>query len=102
MIAVDEIYRDALFCEAAHLLDEEQPRLIIAPVSVVEIAGDDDERDFLLDRRVDQIGKGGSRGRPDSGGGRPLLARQPFERTVEVNVAGMDKSKAAHMRFSPI
>jgi hypothetical protein len=60
------------------------------------------KEDFLLDRRVDQIGKGGSRGRPDSGGGRPLLARQPLERTVEVNVAGMDESKAAHIRFSPI
>src|SRR5258708_40205374 len=78
------------------------PRLIIAPVSVVEIAGDDDERDFLLDRCVDQIGEGGSGGRSDSGGGRALLARQPLERRVEENVAGMDESKAAHMRFSPI
>ena len=103
MIAVDEIYRDALFCQSGDLFDEEQPCLIIAPVSVVEIAGDDDEGDFLIDRCVDQIGEGGSGGRPDwRGGGRALLARQPLERTVEVNIAGMDKSKAAHMRIAPI
>jgi hypothetical protein len=51
--------------------------LIIASVSVVQIAGDEDERDVLLDRCVDQIGECGSGDRLDSGGGRGLPPGPP-------------------------
>ena len=36
--------------QPAHLLDEEEAGLVVAPITIIEIAGDDDEIDLVFDR----------------------------------------------------
>jgi len=41
--------------QPAHAAGEDEPGLVIAPVAVEQVAGDDDEIDPVLDRCIDQI-----------------------------------------------
>src|SRR6266849_9548692 len=55
MIAIEQEHRDLSLRETAHLPDEEQSGLVVAPVAVIEIARDDNKGDLLFDRLAYEI-----------------------------------------------
>jgi hypothetical protein len=76
-----------------HLSNEIEPRLIVAPIPVVEVPSNDNERGFLVDHLADQIVKGLPRCHPNPLRSAPFIISKAFERTVEMNVAGMNETK---------
>jgi hypothetical protein len=93
MIAVEQEHRDSSLREPAHLPDEEQSGLVVAPVPVIEVTSDDDECDPFFNRLADEVIERDARCGPDSFSGRALLPGQSLERTIEMNVAGVNEAK---------
>ncbi|GGI31217.1 hypothetical protein GCM10010987_63320 [Bradyrhizobium guangdongense] len=58
--------RDVRRAQAPHLPDEKEPGLKIAPVAIIEIAGDDHESNLSVDRLGDKVLEGCSGRRSDS------------------------------------
>ena len=79
--------------------DEEQAGLIVAPIAVIEIARDDDEGDLLFDRLADEVVERCARRGADPFGGGALLSGKSLERTVEMNVAGVNEAKRFQRRI---
>ena len=93
VVAVKQEDRDASCCEPAHLPDEEKPCLIIAPVSVIEIARDDDEFDLFVESQTHKVFKRLAGRGPDTVSRATILACKAYQRTVEMDVCGVDESK---------
>src|ERR1700730_18703912 len=55
MIAIEQENLNLCLRKPSHLPDEEQTGLVIAPVAVIEIAGDGNEGDLLFDRLAYEI-----------------------------------------------
>jgi len=91
VVAADQDDLDAGVAEPGHLPAEEEARVVVGPVAVVEVADDQDEPDLLLDRQGDEVLKRPA-GRPpallDRG---PLIAVEPPVRAVEVDVRGVEE-----------
>ncbi len=97
MVAVKDERTDAGLGELAHLVNEEQARVEVAPVTVIKITGYDDEGDLLVDRLSDEIVKGFAGRRPDSLRRRSRVSREPYERAVDMNIRGVDEAKGCHV-----
>jgi len=82
---------DASCYEPAHLPDKENPRLVVAPVSVIEIACDDDERGLLMQSH--KVFKRLAGCCTDTVSRAALLPSNAYQRAVEMNVCGVDKPK---------
>jgi hypothetical protein len=67
--------------------------IVIAPIAVVEIPGNDDEGDFLFDRLGNEVLESNAGRAADAFGGSALLPGQPLERTVEMDVARVNEAK---------
>src|SRR6266536_285451 len=93
MIAVEQEHRSSSLREPAHLPDEEQSGLVIAPITIIEVTGDDDEGDLFFNRLADQVIEGDARCGPDSFSGCALLPGKSLKRTIEMNVAGVNEAK---------
>ena len=78
MIAVEQEYADAGFRQLAHLSDEEQACLIVAPVAIVQVAGNDDECDFLFDSAGYEIVECCAGCRSNTVGSRAVLTASPL------------------------
>ena len=93
VIAIEQIDRNSGLMEAAHLADEKQTRPVVAPVAVIEVAGDDQEGDLLLD------GKSHQPIQSFTGGGayglrrRSLMLGEPLQRAVQMNVRRVKEAK---------
>jgi hypothetical protein len=72
--------------EAPHLAREKDAGLVVAPISVIEVARDDDEGGFLIDRVAD----GHSGRRPNAQRGLAVLAGEAFEWVVEMDFCGVN------------
>ena len=72
------MYGDPRFIEASHLRDEEESRVVVLPISVVEVTRQQDESDLLIDREAHQVLEG-PLGAPPAPRrpGRPRSARAP-------------------------
>ena len=77
MIAVKQEDRNPGLREPAHLSNEKESGLIVAPIAVVEIASDNHEGDLIFDRLADEIVKA-PRGLPFGS----VRRRRPADRTV--------------------
>ena len=91
VVAVKEVDGDLRPRQPAHLLGEEQAGRVIAPVAIVEIAGDDNEIDRVFKRVVDEVGQ-----RLAGAAFQPVDRRlsrigEAGERGVEVDVGGVDE-----------
>lgn len=73
VIAIKEEDGDIGVRQPTHLLHKEKAGLIVAPIAVIEVAGDNDEIDLLLDRLADEIVEGHTRCCADPFGSRALL-----------------------------
>jgi hypothetical protein len=65
------------------LRDEKQSGLVIAPITVIEVASDDHECDLFFNRLADEVIERCARYGPDTFSGRALLPGKSLERTIE-------------------
>ena len=93
MIAVEQEDRDSDLSETAHLPDEKKAGLIVSPIAVIEVTSDDDECDLFFNRSADEVVERDARCAPDLFSGGALLPGKSFERTIEMNVAGVNEAK---------
>jgi len=77
-----------------HFPGEEQASAVVAPVGIVQVAGDDDESDVLSDRQIDQVRECAARALPGHAVGHGAKAGEPEERTVQVNIGGVQEFHA--------
>ena len=91
VIAADEVDPDAGVAEVGHPPGEPEARVVVLPVAVVDVAGDEDEGDLLRDRQADQVLERPT-GRPaDLLDGAPLIPVEPPQGAVEVDVGGVEE-----------
>ena len=83
-----------------HLPGEEQPCLVVAPVTVVEVPSDDEKVDLLFNCQTDEPVKGLSGSGSHSFGCVTFVASQSLERAVKVNVGGVQEAKGPHHSIS--
>ena len=93
MIAVEQEDRDPGLRETAHLRNEEKAGLIVPPVAVIEVTCNDDEYDLFFDRLADEIVERDTRRGANAFGSGTLLPGKSLERTIEMNVAGVNEAK---------
>ncbi len=73
--------------------DEKKAGLIVPPIAVIKIAGDDDEGDLLFDCLTYEIVESNAGRSANAFGSGALVSGQTLERTVKMNVASMDEAK---------
>lgn len=93
VIAMEQEDGDLGVRQPAHLLHEEESGLVVTPIAVIEVAGDDHEVDFVLGRLTDEVLERGARRGANSFGCRALLSGESLQRAVEMDVASVDKAK---------
>ena len=91
MISGDGDHGDAGLAEADHLRHEIQARPMVLPVSVVEVAGNQDEGRRLVDGKLDEVLQGPAAGLADFVHRRAVVALQAAQRAVEVDVGRVKK-----------
>ena len=91
VVAVQNDGDDANRIEPRHLAVEKKAGVVFLPVGVVEIAGNDDERDLFLDGPVDQRRECGARRRAQQLDRCILVSGEPGQGAVDVNVGGVDE-----------
>ena len=65
--------------------------MIVAPVTVIEVARDDDKGDILLKRLPDEIVECLTGSRPNTFDRSALMPGKPSQRTVEVDIGRVTK-----------
>ena len=85
------IDRDVRVPQAAKLLRQIEPGVVVAPVAVVEVAGDEHEIDAALERQIDHPLERPPRRAADPLDGRVLVLLQAPEGAVEVDIGGVQE-----------
>ena len=91
MIARDDKGGDLLVPQSPKLPRKIEPGVVIAPVAIIEVAGDHDEIDPLLYSQVDQSLESPARCSSHPLHGSVFITLEPLERTVEMNVGRVKK-----------
>lgn len=79
--------------QSAHLPYEEQSRNEVLPVSVVQVARQNDESNSLTNRILNQILKRSSTSAAGLFNGRALITLKPSQGAIEVDIGGVKKSE---------
>src|SRR3954468_2345340 len=101
VIAMEEEDWNIGMRQPAHLLHEEKSGLIIAPIAVIEVAGDYDEIDLVLDCLGNKIVERHARCGANPFGCRALLPGKPLQGAVEMDVASMNEAKCLQNNALP-
>jgi hypothetical protein len=96
VVAADGEDLDLRLGQPAHLCGEEQSGAEIRPVTVVDVAGDQQEIDFFLDRQIDEAPEGSAGGGADEFGGGGGIGLQPAQRAVEMEVGRVQEAEIGH------
>jgi hypothetical protein len=96
VVAADHDQRNSRFRELRDLLDKEQASTPILPVSVVQIAGDQQKRDPLLDRCIDQVSECLARCFAQQARRRLGIGFEPVHRAIEMDVGSVQKAEFSH------
>ena len=91
MVAGDDEDGDVRFAEPVELPDEVEAGVVVAPVAIVEVARDQQEIDPTIDRQLNQPLERPAGCPSDPIDGRVLVAFEAPERTVEVDIGGVDE-----------
>ena len=91
VVAVDHINGNVALAQPRHLLDEEQPGIEVAPVAVIDIAGDNDEIDRFGLRQIDHPLQGPARRPAQQIDRRAIIGRKADQRAVEMDIGGVDE-----------
>ena len=89
VISGDGDHGDAGLAEADHLRHEVEARPMVLPVSVVEVAGNQDEGHRLVDGQLHEVFQGPAAGLADLVDRGAFVALQPSQRAVQVDVGGV-------------
>ena len=101
VVAQNDEHVDPRVAEALHPLHEIEPGRIVPLVAVENVARQDDESAFLFDRRSHQIVERLAGRQLDLLGEISRLARQPDQRTIQVQVRSMKELESRHRIVSP-
>ena len=93
MVAVEQKDGNTACRKPAHLPREEKSRLIVAPVTVIEVARDDDKGDILLKRLPDEIIECLTGSRANTFDRSALMPGKPLQRTVEMDIGRVKKAE---------
>jgi hypothetical protein len=101
VVAADPHDARAGLAQSGHLRGEEQAGRVVAPVTVVEIPGHEQQPRVLLQAQIDQVLERASRGTAHLRDGRSLVARESDQRAVEVQIGGVHDGEAHFTRSLP-
>jgi hypothetical protein len=93
VVAEEKKDRNRSLRQTPHLSHEKKPGLVIAPISVVEVAHNDEEVYFFLDCVFDEICEGSACRSANPFRRSAILTSQPFQRTIKMDVACMNKTE---------
>jgi hypothetical protein len=96
VVARDDHERNVGTAQTACLADHEQGGVVIPPGSVEEVAGDNHERHFFAERKVDQVRERTPRRTANVLDRRAGIARQPNEGCVEVDIGSVKELEVRH------
>ena len=91
MVAGDHDNRDLMFPQPDELTDQVQARVVIAPIAVIQVAGNEHEIDASLDGKVDQPRESPSCRSSYLVDGCVLVSLQALEWAIEMNVRRVQK-----------
>jgi hypothetical protein len=87
---------DAGAFEAGQAQVEKDPGVVVAPVAVEDVAGQDHEGRLLVDGELHQALERAAAGDPDRRRGGAVVALEPTQRAVEVQIGRVDEGEAGH------
>ena len=93
MVAQDREDRDTCIPKTTHFAPQVDPSAVIFPVSIVEITSDEHEGHPGLDRQVNELRQRSSACPTKLLHRSSFIARQSSERTVEMEVGGVNELK---------
>ena len=96
MVAVNDEHRNVELCQTRHLLAERYKRAQISILGIVDIASDDQEIGFGMNRVIDNTRQRNERRRLQLVPQLPGRLRQSPKRTVQMQIRSMNKSKRFH------
>ncbi len=79
----------------SHLVGEKKAGAVVRPIPVIDVAGDHEKRGVFRDRKVNQTPERAPSRAPDQLGGRSWIGFEPAQRTVEMDVGGMNELELA-------
>jgi hypothetical protein len=91
VIAADPHDAHARLAQPHHALAEEEPGRVVAPAAVEEVARQEQELRALGEAELDQTIERTARGTAQLGHGRTLVALEPDERAVEVQIGRVNE-----------
>ncbi len=91
VVSGEEIHGDARLPELGHLRSEEEPSAVVLPVTVVEVACQNDKRNVALDGEVDEVLKRAPGRLADLVHRGALVALQSPQRAVQMNVSRVEE-----------
>jgi hypothetical protein len=101
VVALQQEQRNAGPVQPRHLAVEEQADRRIAPLAVIDIAGDDDEGDLRLDRPGDEIGEGLAARRGEAPGHLRVLEAEAGQRAAEVQIGRVQECESHLSTLGP-
>ena len=103
VVAAGEDDADAFGGEPRDLAREPDPGLVVAPVAVEEVAGEEEHGGFLGEAELDEVPERLPRGAAEDLR-RALVAAElePVERRVEVHVRRVDDLQGGHQASPPV
>ena len=93
MVALEQEARDACLGEARDLAVEEQGDGGIAPVAIENIARENGESDFFLQRAVDRFLEGLAAGARELRGQMGVAQAKPLKWTAQMQVGGVEEGE---------
>gem|GEM_PF-3780836 len=99
VVALNDEHRNAGPAEPRHLLANKQAGVKVLPVAVVEIAGDQQKIDPLVDGQIHQALERAPGRATQPFQRRAVVAAQPPQRAVDVKVGGVDKTHRSKLCF---
>ncbi len=103
MVTADQAHPDAGPLQTPHARGKVETGVVVLPVAIVEIAGNEEQLDFFLQGELDEIVEGPSGGPAQFFDGATLMAFQASQGTVEVDIGGVEKFHRGEVcRHDPI
>jgi hypothetical protein len=93
MVASEQHNRNTRSLKLPDAVHKKQAGVVIRPIAVIEVAGEDDEIDSLGQRELDQAGERLARGPAQRLRWRALVIFQSAKRAVQMDVGGVQESK---------
>ena len=98
VVAANDDHRDPASRQSRHARAEVEPGLVVAPVAVVDVAGQHNERDVLSQRQIHHVVEGDPGGATDLIDRGTLVTLEAAERAVEVQIGGVKELEHARAR----